>query len=80
MNAFNKISMNAFNKITPDSGQYTMETKLKVRQSAHNNNLNQKHYLRMNHVMRNPVYAICEQQRHRSSAQSDQRLCCSLPE
>ena len=28
------------------------------------------------------VYAICEQQRHRSacaSMQSDQRLCCSLP-
>ena len=32
--------------------------------------------------MRKPVYAICEQQRHRSacaSAQSDQSLCCSLP-
>ena len=32
--------------------------------------------------MRNPVYAICEQQRRRSacaSAQSNQRLCCSLP-
>ena len=28
--------------------------------------------------MRKPVYAICEQQRHRS-AQSDQHLCCSLP-
>ena len=31
--------------------------------------------------MRKPVYAICEQQRRRSacpSAQSDQRLCCSL--
>ena len=30
--------------------------------------------------MRKPVYAICEQQRHRSacaSAQSDQRFCCS---
>ena len=29
-----------------------------------------------------PVYAICEQQRRRSAcalAQSDQRLCCSLP-
>ena len=35
----------------------------------------------MSHIMRKPVYAICEQQRHRSawaSAQSDQRLCCSL--
>ena len=32
--------------------------------------------------MRKPVYAICEQQRHRSactSAQSDQHLCCLLP-
>ena len=32
--------------------------------------------------MRKPVYAICEQQMRRSacaSAQSDQRLCCSLP-
>ena len=36
----------------------------------------------MSHVMRKPVYAICEQQRRRSacaSVQSDQRLCCSLP-
>ena len=35
----------------------------------------------MSHVMRKPVYVICEQQRRRSvctSAQSDQRLCCSL--
>ena len=34
------------------------------------------------HVMRKPVYAICEQQRRRSacpSTQSDQRLCFSLP-
>ena len=34
------------------------------------------------HVMRKPVFAICEQQKRRSacvSAQSDQRLCCSLP-
>ena len=34
------------------------------------------------HVMRKPVYAICEQQRRRSacaSAQSDQHICCSLP-
>ena len=32
--------------------------------------------------MRKPVYALCEQERHRSacaSAQSDQCLCCSLP-
>ena len=32
--------------------------------------------------MRKPAYAICEQQRRRlacASAQSDQRLCCSLP-
>ena len=36
----------------------------------------------LNHVMRKLAFAICEQQRHRSacaSAQSDQRLCCSLP-
>ena len=36
----------------------------------------------MSHVRRKPGYSICEQQRHRSactSAQSDQRLCCSLP-
>ena len=35
----------------------------------------------MNHIMRKPVYAICEQQRRRpacASTQSDQRLCCSL--
>ena len=37
------------------------------------------HYL--SHVMRKPVYVICEQQRHRSAcaeAQADQRLYCSL--
>ena len=36
----------------------------------------------LSHVMGNPVYAICEQQRRRwacASAQSNQRLCCSLP-
>ena len=36
----------------------------------------------ISHVMRKPVYAICEQQRRRSActfAQCDQRLCCSLP-
>ena len=36
----------------------------------------------MSHVIRKPVNGICEQQRCRSacaSAQSDQRLCCSLP-
>ena len=35
----------------------------------------------LSHVMRKPVYAICEQQRHRSACafmQSDQRLCCSM--
>ena len=38
------------------------------------------HYLDMSRFMRKPLYAICEQQRRRSaSAQSDQRLCCSLP-
>ena len=40
------------------------------------------HYLDMSHIMRKPVFAICKQQRRRSacaSAQSDQRLCCSLP-
>ena len=34
--------------------------------------------LHLSHIMRKPVYAICEQQRRRSacaSAQSDQRLC-----
>ena len=39
-------------------------------------------YTHLSHVMRKPVYAICEQQRSRSvfaSAQSDQHLCCSLP-
>ena len=37
---------------------------------------------KLSHIMRKPVYTICEQQRRRSacaSAQSDQRLCCSLP-
>ena len=35
----------------------------------------------MSHVMRKPVYTLCEQQRPRSacaSAPSDQHLCCSL--
>ena len=35
----------------------------------------------LSRVMTKPVYAICEQQRHRwvcASAHSDQRLCCSL--
>ena len=38
-------------------------------------------YIYMSHIMRKPVFAICEQQRRRSdcaSAQSDQHLCCSL--
>ena len=35
--------------------------------------------MHLRHVMRNPVYAIWEQQSRRSSAQADQRLCCSLP-
>ena len=38
--------------------------------------------LKLSHVMRKPVYAICKQQRDRSacaSAQSDQHLCFSLP-
>ena len=36
----------------------------------------------LSHIARKPIFTICEQQRHRSacaSAQSDQRLCCSLP-
>ena len=36
----------------------------------------------MSHVMRKPVFAMCEQQRRRSayaSTQSDQHFCCSLP-
>ena len=39
-------------------------------------------YLKMGHIMRKPVFVICEQQWRRSacaSTQSDQRLCCSLP-
>ena len=39
-------------------------------------------YLKMGHIMRKPVFVICEQQRRRSacaSTQSGQRLCCSLP-
>ena len=39
-------------------------------------------YLKMGHIMRQPVFIICEQQSGRSSCastQSDQRLCCSLP-
>ena len=37
----------------------------------------------MSHVIRKPVYALCEQQRRRSAcadAHSDQHLCCSLPD
>ena len=37
---------------------------------------------KVRHVVRKPVYAICEQQRRRSActfAQTDQHLCCSLP-
>ena len=44
---------------------------------------NTKAEKQMGHIMRKPVYGICEQQRRRSactSAQSDQPLCCSLPE
>ena len=40
------------------------------------------YYPYMSHIMRKPVYAICEQQSHKSactSVQSDQHLCCSLP-
>ena len=36
------------------------------------------HDLEMSHVMRKPVYAICEQQRQRSACADDQHLCCSL--
>ena len=39
-------------------------------------------FFHISHVMRNPNYAICEQQMRRSacaSAQSDQCLCYSLP-
>ena len=38
--------------------------------------------LYVSHIMRKPVYAICEQQRLRSACvfgPSDQRLYCSLP-
>ena len=37
---------------------------------------------KMSHVMRKPIFTLCEQQKCRSacaSAQSDQHLCCSLP-
>ena len=34
-------------------------------------------YLKMGHIMRKPVFVICEQQC--ASTQSDQRLCYSLP-
>ena len=37
---------------------------------------------KMSHIIRKPVYAICEQQRRRSacvSAQYDQHISCSLP-
>ena len=40
-----------------------------------------KVHMQLSHVTRKPVYALCEQQRRRSacaSAQSDQRLCCSI--
>ena len=40
------------------------------------------YFTHMSHIMRKPVYAICEQQRCRlasASAQSDQRLWCPLP-
>ena len=39
-------------------------------------------YLKMGHIMKNPAFVICEQQRRRSACaptQSDQRLCFSLP-
>ena len=45
-------------------------------------NVSLHHRNQMGHVIRKPVYAICEEQRRRSacaSAQSDQRLYCSLP-
>ena len=41
-----------------------------------------KNFDHMSHVMRKPVYVICEQQKHRSVwafVQSDQHLCCSQP-
>ena len=44
--------------------------------------IQRKHFVLLSHVMRKPVFAICKQQRRRSawaSAQSDLRLCCSLP-
>ena len=44
--------------------------------------LTKQTFLNSSHGMRKPVNAICKQQRRRStcaSAQSDQRLCCSLP-
>ena len=40
-------------------------------------------YLKMSDIMRKPVFVIREQQKRRSacaSTQSDQRLCCLLPE
>ena len=52
--------------------------------SLHNHtDLRRMKCIPMSPFMRKPVYAICEQQRHRSaciSAQSDQCLCCLLPD
>ena len=42
-------------------------------------NRNHLHVKHLSHVMTKTVYAICKQQRRRSSAQSDQHLCCLLP-
>ena len=55
---------------------------IKLKKVVHEVIMNHFNSHKLNHVMRKPVHAICEQQRRRSacaSAQSDQRLCCSLP-
>ena len=56
---------------------------MNIRSTAYNDEYHSDRVFgQMSHVIRKPVFAICEQQRRRSacaSAQSDQHLCCSLP-
>ena len=59
-----------------------IQTKASIIQKSKRQRDNQKSLENLSLVMRKPVFAVCEQQRRRSacaSAQSDQRLCCSLP-
>ena len=64
----------------------TKTEKAKVRPSPTHNLVCLNSYqvlegIKLSHIMRKPVFAICKQQKHRSacvSARSDQRLCYSL--